>query len=133
RNEHVRAWAVRLTMETPMPDDDPRYGTFIHLAKREGSPLVRLHLLGGLGRTGETLRMQIIKYLALRPENGADPYLPLMLWYAILGDRAGNWTPQALPLISIPLLRENMTRRCIEACPDEDKLDAELGLIFTFM
>jgi hypothetical protein len=112
RDEHMRAWAVRLICEDRNPSDDA-IREMGPLAQRDPSALVRLHLASSAQRIPLSKRWAIMEPLIAHAEDAFDPNLPLMYWYAIeplvLTDKA-----RALRLAGqtkIPKLREFITRR----------------------
>ncbi len=81
-NEHVRHWAIRLEMDTPVPDQ-----TFINelttVAKTEPSPLVRLALAAALQSLSYEDRLGLANQLVTVAADDTDPNIPLMLWYGV--------------------------------------------------
>nr|MBA3485009.1 DUF1080 domain-containing protein [Pirellulales bacterium] len=118
-NEHVRAWAVRLTAERVAREGQPNevdvLTEFESLAQREQSPIVRLALASAMQSVPPALRWKVLEALTRHAEDADDHNLPLMYWYAM--EPLAEADPQralALGLScgeTIPLLRKFMIQR----------------------
>jgi putative membrane-bound dehydrogenase-like protein len=114
RNEYIRAWAARLALDDRKDDDDAWGEILYRLGDREPSPLVRLHVASLL-----QLTKRDSAYLTRLNRRGfikdaADPYLPLMFWYAIDSSFTADIasTKELLRESDVPLIRGLMARRC---------------------
>lgn len=110
--EYLRAWAVRLDLEDAEPS---RAEVLLEMAKKDPSPVVRLHLASACQRMSVAARFPILEALAQRLEDAEDPNLPLMVWYALEPWVAAN-RDAAVELTKKPLLpplREFIARRLI--------------------
>jgi putative membrane-bound dehydrogenase-like protein len=110
-DEHLRAWAVRLRLESPVAATD--LAPLALMAKQDASPVVRLELASALQRLPLADRAAIAEGLLGREEDATDAQLPLMIWYGIeplvATDKA-----RALSLLAqakIPQVRQFITRR----------------------
>ena len=113
-SEHVRRTAIRLMVD----DRDPnRLGlqAMFRLAQH-GTPKVRLAIASALQRIELKHRLGIAAELMAHAEDIEDPYIPLMIWYAI-EPLVESDEPAALKLAAdakIPLLRRFIARRAID-------------------
>ncbi|AMV39172.1 PVC-type heme-binding CxxCH protein [Planctomyces sp. SH-PL62] len=91
-----RAWAVQLATEAGAPSgkvlDD-----FARMARKDGSPVVRLYLASALQRLPIAARRPILEGLVSHAEDAEDHNLPLMTWYA-MEPTAGEGPEWALKL-----------------------------------
>jgi len=111
-NEFVRAWAIQLLAEG-RSGTAPVMQEFVHLAKADPSPVVRLYLAAAMQRFPAAKRENVIEELIMHGEDAEDHNLPLMYWYA-LEPLVGESPAKAAELIKktpIPVLRQFMTRR----------------------
>ncbi len=110
--EYLRAWAIRLDLEDGRAS---RPEQLLEMARKDPSPVVRLHLASACQRMSMTDRFPIVEALSQRMEDVEDPNLPLMVWYA-LEPWVGANRDRATELVKKPLLpplREFITRRLI--------------------
>jgi putative membrane-bound dehydrogenase-like protein len=82
RNPDVRRWAVRFL------GDEGRVSRAIrerlcHLAEHEPHARVRRQLACSAKRHSAAEALRLIERLALRTEDAKDPYIPLLLWWAV--------------------------------------------------
>jgi putative membrane-bound dehydrogenase-like protein len=82
RSPDVRRWAVRFL------GDEGRVSPALRrrlcdLAAREPDARVRLQLACSARRLPASDALPLIERLALRPEDAKDPYVPLLLWWAV--------------------------------------------------
>jgi putative membrane-bound dehydrogenase-like protein len=82
RNEHVRRWTVRLL------GDEKQIGwetqrALERLAKDDPSPIVRSQLASTAKRLPAKQALPIVRAIMLRDEDGNDPHIPLLLWWAV--------------------------------------------------
>lgn len=82
KDEHVRAWAIRLLADAPhgIRDFHDILGTW---AAAESAGLVHLYVASALRKVDGPRRFDIAKDLLRRAEDAADRYLPLLIWYGI--------------------------------------------------
>ncbi len=115
RDEHIRAWAVRLGMDRT--DRPYEYATLYEMARRDPSPLVRLALASSLQKLQGERRWSIASALIAHGEDAQDATIPLMLWYGIeplvATDRSRG--VEMLADCKIPLIRQFVARRAIDA------------------
>jgi putative heme-binding domain-containing protein len=113
-SEHVRAWTVRLAGDR-REVDAPLAARFAELAQRDGSVIVRAQLASTAKRLLGPQALPIIQALLMRDEDDADPFVPLLIWWA-LEDKA---LPLHGPILDYfctaagwrrPLVRGNMPR-----------------------
>lgn len=106
RNEHVRAWAIRLLTEQwqldaalgPIPHVDAiakqvhdeatdLLPKFIEMADNDPSSFVRLTLASTLQRLPLDMRGKLATPLVTHKEDATDHNLPLMVWYGLMSNR----------------------------------------------
>ena len=91
REEHVRAWAVRLLCENKKPSKQA-ISKFAAMAKSDVSPVVRLALAAACQRMSIDDRWAVVEGLVARAEDDRDHNIPMMVWYAteplVAADRA---------------------------------------------
>ncbi len=143
RDEHVRAWAVRLLtdawpLDTVMgvtraesvnPPTELVY-RFARMAREDASGLVRLVLASTLQRLPVKHRPALAAALVSRTEDAADPNLPALIWYGLIP--VATQDPAALVPIAadgrFPHVREWAARRLAESLtPHPAALDALLA------
>ncbi|ADB17968.1 membrane-bound dehydrogenase domain protein [Pirellula staleyi DSM 6068] len=82
RDEHVRAWSIRLACDDGAVD--PAYAkSLAELAQHEPSSDVRSQLAASARRLPAPEALPILESLATRDEDVADPHLPQMIWWGI--------------------------------------------------
>ncbi len=116
--EHVRAWAVQLTLQLG-PPDALFLASMARAAKADPSPVVRRYIASGLQRVPVESRREILAGLLSHSEDAADVNLPFLYWYA-LEPIAGRDPQAALDLAlngKVPLLVQ-LTARRIAATSD---------------
>jgi putative membrane-bound dehydrogenase-like protein len=109
--EMVGVWAVRLLVEEGRASDEVA-ARLAEMARKDGSPAVRLAVASGLRRLPPEKRWPIAEGLAGHAEDGGDANLPLMIWYGVEPlaadpDRAASLLAKA----RIPLVRQHLSRR----------------------
>jgi putative membrane-bound dehydrogenase-like protein len=80
---YVRAWAVRLLVDTDRELHPRALATFPDLARTDLSPVVRLHLASALQRLPVADRWPIAEALVAHAEDAADQNLPMMVWFGV--------------------------------------------------
>ncbi len=106
-NEHVRRWAVRLLGDARLIND--RLGeALVQLAKRESYIQVRSQLASSARRFAAKYGLPILRELALRDEDAADPHMPLQIWWGFEGHTANHAARG--PQIGVPLPEEKENR-----------------------
>ncbi|WP_435011596.1 PVC-type heme-binding CxxCH protein [Tundrisphaera lichenicola] len=81
-SEYVRAWTIRLLGDAP--EVAPRLaGRFAEMARSDPSVVVRCQLAATSRRLPGAEGLPIVEALLLRGLDRDDPYLPLMLWWAL--------------------------------------------------
>jgi putative heme-binding domain-containing protein len=129
-DEHMRAWAVRFILEEGLKDETAP--TWLRKCARDRSPLVRLHIASSLQRAGMKVRIGI-NYELTRDAGGlSDPYLPLMLWYAVepIVERSPDIAHLVLDRNQLPTVRQLIARRWTELALKKDawRLGSLLGV-----
>lgn len=111
-DENVRAWAITLLCENGAPPTGAS-DTFVQLAARGDSQLVRLHLASALQRLEPARRWKLAAALLSRAEDVEDQNLPLMYWYGIepLVDTDLKRFLGLIPKTRSPLIRQFIARR----------------------
>ncbi|HUE13195.1 MAG TPA: PVC-type heme-binding CxxCH protein, partial [Planctomycetaceae bacterium] len=82
KNEHVRAWAVRLLSDGKTPSADATR-SLVSMASQEPSGLVLLYLASALSRVAPIERWAMAERLAAHAEFASDSVFPLIVWYGI--------------------------------------------------
>lgn len=82
RNPGVRRWAVRLLGDEGKVSPDTAKA-FEQLAAGDPDPHVRSQLACTAKRLPAADAVPILRRLALREEDAADPHIPLLLWWAV--------------------------------------------------
>lgn len=133
RDEHVRAWAVRLLVDSwPIdtvfgrPDWLDTYADWDGLeevvatlqkqAEKEPSGLVRLHLASAMMRLPTRLRLRLTEPLLRHAEDANDHNLPLLLWYGLMPIAESDPESLALAALScrLPKTQRLIARRLAE-------------------
>lgn len=78
----VRKWSVRLIGDQP-PISPSLVSALVHLAKEEPDVRVRSQLAATAKRLSAEQGLPIIENLLRRDVDGHDPFIPLLLWWAI--------------------------------------------------
>ncbi|HVX13962.1 MAG TPA: PVC-type heme-binding CxxCH protein [Pirellulales bacterium] len=125
KNEDVRAWAVRLSLQpsvggTASRDAGERWpAKLATLAAEDPSPRVRLELASGLQRLPLASRWAIAENLLAHGEDAADANLPLLIWYGVepLVPADAERALQLAAGSKIPLVREYIVRRFASDVP----------------
>lgn len=139
-DEHVRAWAVRFATDTLL--DEPQH--WFAGAASDTSPVVLAQLACSARRMHVQDARAAVGRLLENPACAKDPYLPLLIWWAIedhltrSGGKEANWLPLSGER-STPLLLQTAERyvrrlmagdfesgpavagRVLAALPDKDK------------
>src|SRR5205085_9600968 len=88
RSAHVRRWTVRFLGDERKVS--PALGRrLIELAGKEPDVTVRSQLASSAKRLPPAVGLPIVRRLVLRDEDGRDPHLPLLLWWAVEGHAIG--------------------------------------------
>jgi putative membrane-bound dehydrogenase-like protein len=150
RDEHVRAWTVRLLGDARRVTPEIAK-SLARLAATDPSVVVRSQLASTAKRLPGRDALPIIGALVERDEDASDPHLPWLIWWAI-EDKAIEQMPALVDLFGSgawrhPLMRDNARRlirryaatstgaaytactRLLEATPDDqvDGMFAELA------
>jgi putative membrane-bound dehydrogenase-like protein len=99
-NEDVRTWTVRLLGDAKKVSPAIR-ARLVALARTEPSPVVRSQLACSCKRLPAKEALPIVRELLRRKEDVSDPYIPLLLWWAI-EDKAVSDREQVLALLDTP-------------------------------
>ncbi|HWE36100.1 MAG TPA: PVC-type heme-binding CxxCH protein [Isosphaeraceae bacterium] len=109
---YVRAWTIQLATEAGEPSS-ATLAKFAELAKSDRSPVVRLYLASALQRLPASKRWDVLAGLLGHGEDGDDPNLPLMDWYA--AEPLAEADPARAASLArgprIPLIQAFMARR----------------------
>jgi putative membrane-bound dehydrogenase-like protein len=82
KSQHVRAWTVRLLGDRTIVE--PQTAPLLaELAAKDESPFVRSQLACSARRLPAADALPILKGLLSRNLDEADPYIPLLLWWAV--------------------------------------------------
>jgi putative membrane-bound dehydrogenase-like protein len=111
-DEYVRAWAIQLLAEDKRLEPET-LARFAEMAREDRSPVVRLYLASAMQRLPVDQRRSVVEGLVKHGEDGDDPNLPLMDWYALepLVGKDAKWAAGLLPKVKIEKVRELMARR----------------------
>ncbi len=116
KSEHVRGWAIQLTLDRRKEASGIHTSTIdklANLARTDPSPVVRRYLASGAQRLPAAFRWDILTGLLGHGEDAADPNLPLLYWYAA-EPLAATDPSRALQLVAsgkLPKLLAFMVRR----------------------
>jgi hypothetical protein len=111
-DEYVRAWAIQLLGEDGRLEQET-LARFAAMAKEDPSAVVRLYLASAMQRVPVGQRRAVVEALVKHGEDGNDPNLPLMDWYALepwVGSDAKG-AAALLPKVKLAKVRELMARR----------------------
>ncbi len=81
RAPYIRAWTIQLALENGKPTPAV-LRKMTEMASADESPVVRRYLASALQRLPVESRWQVLEGLVAHAEDGADPNLPLLYWYA---------------------------------------------------
>ncbi len=128
--EWVRAWAVRLLVDSKVPSP-PALARFASMARHDSSPLVRLELASAMGRLPLDRRSEIVEGLVSHSEDAKDASLPLMTWYGLepLVGRDRDWAVGLEERCQIPAIRRFLARRIVAADDVEKDGRGVAGLV----
>lgn len=126
QNEHIRAWTVRL-LGDEQNISSPVTAQFTRIAKDDPSAIVRSQLASTAARIPAKEGLSIIHTLLLRNADAKDPYIPLLLWWAVeqhavsaiddVEQRFVKKTAWQQPLIRDVILERLMQRFAAEGTP----------------
>ncbi|QDT95950.1 PVC-type heme-binding CxxCH protein [Gimesia aquarii] len=126
QNEHIRAWTVRL-LGDEQNISPPVTEQFNRLAKSDPSAIVRSQLASTAARIPAKQGLSIAHTILLRNADGKDPYIPLLLWWAVeqhamsaiddIEQRFVNKSAWQKSLIREEILNRLMQRLAVEATP----------------
>lgn len=148
RDEHIRAWAIRLltdswpldTVMSQRPRGRPEASRedlsvvpeLCQLGRNDPSGLIRLVLASTLQRLPVELRAELACALVSRKEDAQDHNLPLLIWYGLIP--LGGAEPGALVRIAeecqLPLTRRCISRRLTE---DVEKNSGPLNELLSWL
>jgi putative membrane-bound dehydrogenase-like protein len=121
-DEHVRAWAVRLLLDSPLATPWSVLGMAM-MSDKEQSGLVLLTLASALQRVPLETRCTVAKGIVRHREFATDDVLPLMAWYGVEAAVAKH-PDEAIALAvasQMPLVRQFIARRLtmeLDRAPD---------------
>ncbi|WLD13956.1 PVC-type heme-binding CxxCH protein [Planctellipticum variicoloris] len=135
RDEHVRAWAVRLLVDdspldttlserpagaAPGQVSDQQLAVLVDLAQNDPSALVRLTLASALQRLTVVQRLRLAVPLMAHAEDAGDHNLPLMIWYGLIpvADHDPLGLARAAADCKLPTTRRLIARRLAEDVED---------------
>jgi putative membrane-bound dehydrogenase-like protein len=98
--EEVRTWTVRFLGDAKKvtPRQQPE---MVQLARNDPSPLVRSQLACSARRLPGRDGLPIVRALLRRDEDASDPYIPLLLWWAIEAQATSDRT-EVVQLLETP-------------------------------
>jgi putative membrane-bound dehydrogenase-like protein len=114
-NEDVRAWTVRLLGDAKQVSPAVR-DRLVELARTDRSSTVRSQLACSSKRLPGPQGLPIVRELLRRQEDVNDPFIPLLLWWAI-EDKAVSDRERVLGLLDspeawrLPLVRQHLIER----------------------
>lgn len=108
----VRAWTVRLLGDKGQVTSKLA-SHLIDLAKNEPSVLVRSQLACSARRLPREIATPIVATIALRDLDGTDPYLPLVLWWAVERDALAPADLGLDPYLGADAWRSSLVREVI--------------------
>jgi putative membrane-bound dehydrogenase-like protein len=115
RDEHVRAWIVRLLMDGPKVSDAASRA-FLTCANVEPSGLVLLYLASALQKIPARDRWSLAEALAAHSELADDRVYPLLVWYGV--ESAMEESPKAAVHLAttskLPIVSRHIARRLTE-------------------
>src|SRR5262249_19369327 len=127
-NEDVRTWTIRLLGDTKKVSPTIQ-SQLTDRARTDTSPTVRSQLACSCKRLPGKDALPIVRELLQHAEDAEDPYIPLLLWWAI-EDKAASDREQVLQLLDSalawqnPLIRrfvvERLSRRHMAAGTEAD-------------
>ena len=108
----VRAWTVRLLgdREQVAPELAKR---FVELAREDPSVLVRAQLACTARRLPRSMAIPITSTLALRDVDKSDPYVPLLIWWAIERDALASEGEGLGPYVAPDAWKSSLVREVI--------------------
>jgi putative membrane-bound dehydrogenase-like protein len=99
-HEDVRAWTIRLLGDSKKVCPSMR-SQLVHVARNDTSPTVRSQLACTCKRLPAQDGLPVVRELLQRKEDVDDPFIPLLLWWAI-EDKAISSKDQVLRLLGQP-------------------------------
>ncbi len=123
-NEDVRAWTVRLLGDSRMVSSTVA-GRLVELAREEPSSVVRSQMACTSKRLPAEDALPIVAQLLRRDEDAGDPFIPLLLWWAV-EDKAVANRQLVLQLVADkqawqrPLVRDTIAGRLARRFAAED-------------
>ena len=112
QHDYVRVWTIRL-LGDERKLSPVQASRFIHLARRDKSVIVRCQLACTAKRLPGKHTLDIVCELLRHDEDVADPFLPLLIWWAI-EDKAVSHRDQILKLVeSADTWREPLVEKYI--------------------
>jgi putative membrane-bound dehydrogenase-like protein len=130
-NPAVRRWAIRLLGDDGTPPR-PILDLWLRIAQAETDPAVRAQLACSATRIDPIAALPILRALGARPEDSADPHIPLLVWWGI--ERALQNAPGEVVeslqahLDSGPILRDVVAERLARALASNGT-EASLALV----
>lgn len=136
RDEHVRAWAIRLLCDawpidtvTSVPRSEhvtvpaELLADFVRVARDDQSGLVRLVLASTLQRVPVAQRPELATALLALTDDAADPNQPMLIWYGLIpvAERAPSAMAALAANSRVPLVREWTARRFADVIARDPK------------
>ena len=151
RNEHIRAWAIRMMVDRWPIDDvfgptkvsstirgnvsreaDENLERFCEIAAADESGLVRLTLASTLQRLPVSVRARLAKVLMGRSVDAGDHNLPLLVWYGLIP--VAEQEPQQMADLAVssewPKTQRLIVRRLAEDLAERKE---EVGRVLRFV
>lgn len=127
-NPWVRSWAIRLIGDEGEPS--PReLSQMVSLARSDRNIEVRQQLASSAQRLKPDAARSIVAALMTRDEDAADPYMPLLLWWAL--EKASRSDPDGIlqlfadrSLFERPMVREELLERIMRRYASDGSRDA---------
>ncbi|MEW6160483.1 MAG: PVC-type heme-binding CxxCH protein [Verrucomicrobiota bacterium] len=127
-NEHVRAWTIRLLADSPphTPLSEPALvQRLTELARKDPSPMVRQQLACTAKRLTTSESLPVLRELLRHDEDASDPFIPLLIWWAI-ENHVGEQANAVVQLFDSPdlwnhaIAREIVTTRLARRLASDD-------------
>jgi putative membrane-bound dehydrogenase-like protein len=95
----VRAWTVRIIGDERRAPPREVQNRLVQMAEKDPSPTVRSQLAASAKRLPAADGLAIVDKLMRRAEDGSDPHIPLLIWWAI-EDKASSDPDRVLKLFA---------------------------------
>ncbi|MBM83050.1 MAG: dehydrogenase [Planctomycetaceae bacterium] len=134
KNEHVRAWAIRLFCDRYVDLPASSCRILAKLAIEETSPLVRLYLASAMRQLPARERFRVAIGLMKHAEDADDRMQPLLIWYGLESAVTKHplYAVDTIRLSKMPLVQEFIARRLASDWEKNGKaIDFLVGLMMS--